>query len=474
MKALILAAGRGSRLGSCSSDTAKCLLKVGDRPLIEHVLEMLAEAGVGPVGMVVGYCADEIRRVVGIRAEYIENPDWAITNSAASFLLGHEWAGDGPLLILNSDLLLHPGILDRVLEAGEDTLAYDSSSGNGREHMKVQIGMYDCVRDMSKELPANRTHGENVGVLNFSAATVTRLQARAAARIASGGQMEWLGSAVREVLQDRHIRGVDIAGLPWAEIDFAYDLDRARRDVWPAILASKDKQLGRRHPRVTPLHRAAAVAAVMLAMVLVFAATSNAWNGPAHEPAPVAGIDDDDDSDSPSTPDNRRGGIRDDGHSDDLRTEVSRWVKPGLDDGFGFVRLSRGTRFREWVMLDAAQPLELDISDHAGRIEIQVRAAIVLNPDAAAAPAEFGDTRLDVSLNGQFVAAMVASTDESGSWTHDGHRISRCSRLDVVLPEGPVKVTLRDAGVSGDTRLLVRLREWTRVESINRDDGAGD
>ena len=62
---LILAAGRGSRLGPNSEGIPKPLLQVGRRTLIEHQLEMLAQADVGPVGMVVGYCADEIERFVG-------------------------------------------------------------------------------------------------------------------------------------------------------------------------------------------------------------------------------------------------------------------------------------------------------------------------------------------------------------------------------------------------------------------------
>ena len=85
MQALILAAGRGSRLGGHTADVPKCLLEVGRRPLIEHQLGTLADAGVGPVGMVLGYCADEIKGVVGIRAEYILNPRWNTTNSLYSF-----------------------------------------------------------------------------------------------------------------------------------------------------------------------------------------------------------------------------------------------------------------------------------------------------------------------------------------------------------------------------------------------------
>ena len=133
--------------------------------MIEHQLETLAEAGVAPVGMVVGYCADEIREVVGIRAEYVSNPRWATTNSLYSFSLAREWVS-GPLIVINSDTIIHPEILDRLLQENDNAFAYDSGSGKAREHMKVEVNDGRLVR-MSKELPAQESNGENVGVLQI-------------------------------------------------------------------------------------------------------------------------------------------------------------------------------------------------------------------------------------------------------------------------------------------------------------------
>ncbi len=257
MQALILAAGRGSRLGLRTTDTPKPLLQIGPKHLFEHQLEMLAEAGVGPVGMVLGYQADEISEVVGIQAEYIYNPRWATTNSLYSFLQAKAWWAGGPLIVMNCDILLHPEILERLLESEGDAFAYDSSSGDGREHMKVQLeGGF--VRAMSKTLPPERTDGENVGILYFKAETVQRLFETGERIVAERGAKDWLGIAVQAVARDRNLQGIDIAGLPWAEIDFSYDLNRARKEVWTAI------QRRRRIPR-----RSSMVMGV-LAFVLLF------------------------------------------------------------------------------------------------------------------------------------------------------------------------------------------------------------
>ncbi len=240
VQALILAAGRGSRLGTVQGGIPKPLLQVGHKTLINHMLSTLSDAGIGPVTMVLGYSADEIRETVGVQAEYIINPYWETTNSLYSFSLAKDKIS-GPLFILNCDLLLHPEILERLLSAGEDSLAFDSSSGGAREQMAVKLrgGM---VQDMSKEMKGDEASGENVGVLYFSGETAEMLFDEAGRVLESGGKKLWLGSAVKEVALKREIRGVDIAGLPWAEIDFPSDLDYARREVLPKIAEAGSKK----------------------------------------------------------------------------------------------------------------------------------------------------------------------------------------------------------------------------------------
>ncbi len=269
---LILAAGRGSRLGPKTRDIPKPLLQIGPQSLIEHQLEMFADAGVGPVGIVVGYQADEIREAVGIRAEYLENPRWATSNSLYSFYLAREWVRED-LVVLNCDVFFHPQILDRLLATGGDCFAYDSRSGGGREHMKVRLQDGRLV-EMRKDLPSEHTHGENLGILHFRAETARMLFDEAECWIRARGSSDWLGAAVQRLAQRVPILGSDIAPLPWAEIDFAYDLDRARKQVWPAI------QRGRPRVRRRTLGLATAGLAVAALMQTAFYTSSHSRQPP--------------------------------------------------------------------------------------------------------------------------------------------------------------------------------------------------
>ncbi len=236
-QAVILAAGKGSRLETVSGGRPKCLLDVGGRPLLEHQLEAFSDAGVGPVVMALGYRAEEILAAAGARVTSVLNERWEQTGSLCSFWKTRE-AVRGPVVVANGDLLFHPDILDRLLEGESSAIAYDSTSGNGREHMKVAVSSGRVV-DIAKDLSKDATAGENVGLLRFNADDARRLFAHAEALVRDGQEGAWLAEAVRATAAEVPIRGVDVAGLPWVEIDFPYDLDRARREVWPEIRRSR-------------------------------------------------------------------------------------------------------------------------------------------------------------------------------------------------------------------------------------------
>lgn len=236
IQAVILAAGRGSRLNGTIDNRAKCLADVGGRPLIEHQLAMLGRAGIRRVAVVIGYRARAVREVVGNQAEFFHNPAWARTNSLYSLHLCREWV-TGALLVMNCDVLLQPAVLDRLLQSSGSAFAYDSSSGTDEEHMKVELdGEY--LNAIGKRMVAERSQGENVGILYFEKRAARLLFREAAMLLAARNRRMWLAAAVQEVARYVPLRAIDVADLSWIEIDFPQDLERARRVVWPSISRS--------------------------------------------------------------------------------------------------------------------------------------------------------------------------------------------------------------------------------------------
>ena len=234
MQAIILAGGKGSRLAPVTGGKSKALVEVGGRPLILHQLEALADHGIGPVLVIVGYQAEEVRRVIGERAETLENERYAETNSLYSLWLARRWI-TGPFVLLNCDLFFEPEILAQVVEEEGNVLAYDSTSSRGREQTKVAIKQRRVV-DLGKDLPPGSARGESLGLLKFDEEGARAMVQVADALISRDKQENaWVIEATRAVCSEVSIYGLNVAGMAWAEIDFPYDLDVARREVWPAI-----------------------------------------------------------------------------------------------------------------------------------------------------------------------------------------------------------------------------------------------
>ena len=417
MQALILAAGRGSRLGSYSNGTPKCLLQVGAQRLIEHQLEALAEAGVAPIGMVVGYSGDEVQRVVGIRAEYIHNPRWETTNSIYSFWLAREWI-DGPVVILNSDVLFHPEMLSRLLATGGDAIAYDSSSGNAPEHMKVRV-LDGRLVDMSKDLSPSVVAGENVGLLYFRAETAKALAERAGAIIEAGGEKRWLGSALGELARTRDIRAVDVAGLSWGEIDSAVDLERVRARVWPVIQRTSGRPARRQR-----WLRGALLAATAAMVVFVGAGAAFYWREPPPE-VPWETIA------APGAP------------------TASLWVEGSP---------------QQWSDLHAGNTLSVEV-EGPGLLRIESRLVL------PARPAQRVPYVVQVLLDGRLVDLFKKNATRQHGVAIDRARVAKRKRITIELPRGRHSLAL---SLLGADRALVRLLRPDVPDDDAESDGDGD
>jgi len=233
-QALILAAGQGSRLNGAEGQP-KCLTPVGDETLIEYQVRNLMQLGFGRVGVVVGYRHEEVRRVLKDRVHYITNTRYATTNSLYSLWLARDWI-EGGFMLLNSDVLAHPGVFRRLAAAKNDALAFDSTSGHESEHMKV-YSPKGVLRSIAKHLPLEMTSGENVGMLRFSASGARKLFLAAEDLVAQGGENAWAPMAVDRLARSVPIECLNVAGLHWVEIDFPEDLIVVQERVWPRIAA---------------------------------------------------------------------------------------------------------------------------------------------------------------------------------------------------------------------------------------------
>ena len=235
-QAIILAAGRGSRLGSATDGRPKCMIDVGGSTLLDHQIRALRDVGIKRICVVAGHESDQVRASLDATCDCLVNASFAQTNSLYSLWLTRGCLSGG-FMLMNCDVLAHPEVYRRVAEAQGCALAYDSSSGADPEHMKLQIVDGRLVT-MSKTLDREFVCGENVGILKFDAQGAQHLYREAHGLITTGSRNTWAPSAVDGIASQINVRCVDVADLPWVEIDFAEDHAEAELRVWPAIASA--------------------------------------------------------------------------------------------------------------------------------------------------------------------------------------------------------------------------------------------
>ena len=175
MRAIIIGAGRGSRLMPTTADTPKCLAEVAGRRLLDWTLDAFRQNDVDDICFIGGY------RIESVQQDYPEltfrhNSDWLNNNILASLLYGEDLM-DEPFVCCYSDILFTPAIVGHLLRCDADiTLGVDRDWLVRYEHRsehpsddaeKVTVSGGVITR-IHREIPEVDAHGEFIGVAKFS------------------------------------------------------------------------------------------------------------------------------------------------------------------------------------------------------------------------------------------------------------------------------------------------------------------
>jgi len=241
MKAVILAAGQGTRIRSVHGEHPKCLIEVENSTILDHQLDALSIAGINDVAIVVGYEKEQIinhvknRKPSNVqRIHFIENPAFAITNNIYSLWLALEWVRDDSFVVLNADVIFDAEVLASAIQTNAPiSMIVDPMWRD--ETMKVIIHG-NRVLQMSKKITREQFSGTYVGITIFSKAIQTCFFDKMNTLISAGRVNDFFNVAVQELVD----KGVNVGytstdGLAWAEIDDPTDLSFAQENVFPQL-----------------------------------------------------------------------------------------------------------------------------------------------------------------------------------------------------------------------------------------------
>jgi choline kinase len=225
MKAIIMAAGIGSRLKDISNNKPKCLIEKEGETLIERSVSLLQSRGISEISVVTGYKSELVHQTLQARVKYFHNPYFAVTNSIASLWLAREWLCDD-VLLMNADLYYEETVLDLILE--ETNCAVMLSDSTRIDDADFRF----CVRGnrilkAGKKLSAQDTDGEYVGIVRIDKRFIEPFRVRLEEMIKAGDFRNWWEGVLYAFVDDGiDIFHKDVDGAFWTEVDHVGDYRR--------------------------------------------------------------------------------------------------------------------------------------------------------------------------------------------------------------------------------------------------------
>jgi L-glutamine-phosphate cytidylyltransferase len=235
MKAIILSAGQGSRLGHLVDDRPKCLIDFGGRTLLDRQLDTLEASGVHEAVVVTGFHDELIDAAIAARAggpnvRTIFNPFFKVADNLGSlFIAKRELAGD--CLVWNGDTLVSNALMARVVANRRPGICVtiDRKPAYDDDDMKVVTDGEGRLHAIGKRLPKGNVNAESIGLLAFRADGAERFgdAIESAIRTAEGTTI-WYLRVIHQIAQKDDVWTLDIQGEEWGEVDFPEDVEAAR------------------------------------------------------------------------------------------------------------------------------------------------------------------------------------------------------------------------------------------------------
>lgn len=243
-QAVILAAGRGTRLAGELRDRPKGFLSLGAEPIVAESIGRLAAAGIKDVVIVTGHCADWYedlaRRHPGL-VRTVHNERFAESGSMYSLWCARE-SVTGPFLLLESDLVYEPRALDVLLaQPSPDAILLSGPTGAGDEvWVETRDGQLLAMSKRREDLGS--VAGELVGISRISIPLFGIMQRLANDAFRHSLRYDYETDCLVAAGRERPIPCPVVPDLVWGEIDDPAHLRRVRETVYPEVLRRSGNQ----------------------------------------------------------------------------------------------------------------------------------------------------------------------------------------------------------------------------------------
>lgn len=225
MKAIIMAAGIGSRLKQVNGDRPKCLIEKAGISLLSRSVTLLEGRGISDISVITGYKSELIHQELGTRVAYFHNPYFEVTNSIASLWLARDLLCDD-VILMNADLYYEEKVLDTaMIQNSRAVMLSDSSRIEDADFRFCVRG--NRILKTGNRLSLNDTDCEYVGIVRIDKSFIQAFKVRLEQMIAQGDFRNWWEGVLYALIDEGiDIFHKDVDGAFWTEVDHIDDYNR--------------------------------------------------------------------------------------------------------------------------------------------------------------------------------------------------------------------------------------------------------
>jgi len=231
IKAVILAAGVGSRIRPLTDNCPKSLLMINGKTILEMMISHIQKCGISEIVFVLGYLQDQIKDYVKTQfpdlvAHYITNKKYKETNTGYSLLLTKDLVQDSTFIKFDADVVFDISILKNLIDSEHDNcLCIDKNINLDVEEIKVIIREENRVVKASRTVNPEDAIGESIGIEKISPEAAHALFSELEIMMKDEQHhQEYYEAAYERIIEkDVPFHALDISGLKWTEIDTKED-----------------------------------------------------------------------------------------------------------------------------------------------------------------------------------------------------------------------------------------------------------
>jgi choline kinase len=237
MKAIILAAGQGTRLRPLTNDRPKCMVEYNGKPIIDYIVETMYKENLMNVNIITGYLSDVLKNHLSKyeRIMFYHNKDYATTNTVRTLWCANA-EFDDDLIISYSDIIYSQNILKQLIGSSADISVVIDKNWHELWKQRMEDPLQDAeslilddednILEIGQKVTSyDRIHGQYIGLIKISKQMlpkITHLYSGLSAKNASEKM------CMTDFLQESINCGFTLKAVPiygeWIEIDCVKDL----------------------------------------------------------------------------------------------------------------------------------------------------------------------------------------------------------------------------------------------------------